>query len=76
MINKLRSFLKEIKSLLAYRPLGPLECLMIVFKTNKEIIGTTHLNAQLDVEMDEITAQLNETMKNIDALQRGKGGDT
>ena len=31
--------------------------------------------SDLDVEMDEITAQLKENMRNIDTLQRGKCGN-
>ena len=70
MFNKLRSFLKEIKSLLAYRPFDPFTCLMIFFETNKGI--EKHLSLDIDVEMDKITAQLKENMKNIDTIQRGK----
>ena len=49
----------------------------MVGQDNKRMIKAIekHISLDIDLEMDKITAQLKENMKNIDTLQRGKCGN-
>ena len=51
----------------SYWPPGPFEILAIGLGLNNK--------ADLDVELDNITANIDESMKNISSLQRGKEND-